>query len=95
MILPFLSFPGEITGLVGSNMTKSQISTGNTEMPSITAAVQESGAIDIILEENKDAASDDHDQATNCCGNDSQRQSGVNRGIVKTNEEGQQAHCHF
>ena len=51
LVLPLISLPGDISGLVGTNMTKNQLDTGGIDMPTIAAAVQDSGAVDVTLEE--------------------------------------------
>ena len=45
--------PGDISGLAETNMIKNQLDTGDIEMPTISTAVQDSGAIDVTLEENE------------------------------------------
>ena len=56
LILPFLSLSGDIDGLVGENMMNNQGDTGDIEMPSIGAAVQDSGATDITLDNSEQPA---------------------------------------
>ena len=51
MVLPLISLPGDISGLVGTNITKNQLDTGGIDMPTIAGAVQDSGAVDVTLEE--------------------------------------------
>ena len=51
LVLPFLSLPGDIGGLAGTNITRNQLQTGQMERPTILGAMQDSGAIDISLEE--------------------------------------------
>ena len=53
LFLPLIDLPGEISGLVGGNVINNQLQTGDIEMPTIVGAVQESGAIDISIEEGK------------------------------------------
>ena len=49
---------GDITGLFQTNdVSKTQLDTGNVEMPTIVASVKDSGAIDVILE---NGIQDDH-----------------------------------
>lgn len=52
-ILPLVSLPGDISGLVGNNIVNNQLQTGEIEIPTITAAVQDSGAINVTLEEGE------------------------------------------
>lgn len=51
--LPLISLPGEISGLVGTNIINNQLQTGDIELPTIATAVQDSGAIDVTLEEGE------------------------------------------
>ena len=53
LFLPLIDLLGEISGLVGGNVINNQLQTGDIEMPTIVGAVQESGAIDISIEEGK------------------------------------------
>ena len=50
LVLPLVSLPGDISGLVETNVINNQLDTGDIEMPTIAAAVQDSGAIDITLD---------------------------------------------
>ena len=52
LILPLISLPGEINHFVGTNIINNQLQTGDIEMPTIAASVQDSGAIEITLESN-------------------------------------------
>lgn len=54
LILPLLSLPGDISGLAGTNLTNNQLDTGNVDMPTVTAAVQDGGAVEVTLERSKD-----------------------------------------
>lgn len=56
LILPFLSLSGDIDRLVGENMMNKQVDTEDIEMPSIAAAVQESGATDITFDNSEQPA---------------------------------------
>lgn len=42
---------GELSGLIGTNLLHTQLDTG-VEMPTVFAAVKDSGAIDVTLEED-------------------------------------------
>ena len=55
LILPFLSLPGDVSGIQGANIMSNQLETGDIDMPTITNAVQDSGAIDISLEEGEES----------------------------------------
>ena len=54
LILPLISLPGDISGLAGTNLTKNQLGTGNVDMPTVTEAVQDSGAVNVTLEASED-----------------------------------------
>lgn len=54
LILPLISLPGDISGLAETNLTNNQLDTGKVDLPTVTAAVQDSGAVDVILEGNED-----------------------------------------
>jgi len=65
LLLPLTELQGDITGLVGTNdISKTQLDTGNIEMPTFIAAVKESGAIDVTLEQGEDH--DAQDNNTKC-----------------------------
>ena len=51
VFLPLLDLHGEISGLVGTNLVKTQLDTA-VEMPTVFAAVKDSGAIDVTLEDD-------------------------------------------
>ena len=53
LILPIISLPEEISGVVGTNVIDNQLQSGHVDMPTILGAVQDSGAVDISLEEGK------------------------------------------
>ena len=50
LLLPFNDLQGEISGMTGTDVLKSQLQTGNIEMTTILGAVQNSGAMDVTLE---------------------------------------------
>ena len=51
LLLPLNDLQGELLGLAGANVLKTQLQTGQIEKPSLIAAVKDSGAIDVTLEE--------------------------------------------
>ena len=51
LLVPLNDFQEEVRGFAGENALKSQLETGQIEKPSILAAVKDSGAIDVTLEE--------------------------------------------
>ncbi|XP_078383875.1 uncharacterized protein LOC144666341 [Oculina patagonica] len=66
LLLPLNDLQGEIRGIVGTNVLKTQLQTGDFEMVTIRAAIQDSGAIDVTLEENEE----DDDVADDAGGDD-------------------------
>lgn len=54
LILPLKDLQGEIRGLAGTNVLNTQLQTGQFETVTLYAAVKDSGAIDVTLEENKE-----------------------------------------
>ena len=54
LLLPLTNLEGEIFGLAETDALKSQLETGETEMPNILSTVKDSGAIDVNLEEGCD-----------------------------------------
>ena len=55
LLLPLSDLQGEIRGLAGTNILNSQLQTGQVETPTIQAAVKDSGAIDVALEDVEQA----------------------------------------
>ena len=53
LLLPLNELQGELRGLVGANLLKNQLETGQIEKPSLISAVEDSGAIDITLKEDE------------------------------------------
>ena len=51
MFLPLQDLQGEISGLVGANILKTQVDTA-VEMPTVFAAVKDSGVIDVTPAED-------------------------------------------
>ena len=49
LLLPLVNFAGEISGLAGTNVTDTQLDTGQMEMTTVGDAVKDSGAIDVAL----------------------------------------------
>ena len=69
LLLPLNDLQGEISGLVGSstNILDNQLQTGQTEDTTIFAAVKDSGAIDVSLDEGQqDDDSSMEDQREKC-----------------------------
>ena len=72
LVLPLISLPGDISGLVGTN---DQLDTGDIDMSTIAGAVQGSGAVEVTLQEG-DEADDDPAESQNDNRVDAQPQSG-------------------
>lgn len=53
MLLTLNDLQGEISGLAETNVLKSQLDTGEFSVPTILAAVKDSGAIDVTLKEGE------------------------------------------
>ena len=58
-LLPLNDLQGEISGMVGNNMLANQLQTGQIEMPTIQAAVKDSGVVDVNLDDDQE---EDHNQ---------------------------------
>ena len=58
LLLPLNDFQGDVRGQVGKNVLKTQLQTGDFEMTTLGAAVKDSGAFDVTLEEG--GPGDDH-----------------------------------
>ena len=58
LLLPLNDLQGEIRGLVGKNVLRTQLQSGNFEMTTLCGAVKNSGAFDVTLEEGEQG--DDH-----------------------------------
>ena len=53
LLLPLINLPGEISGLVGTNITNTQLDTGQFEMQTVVGAVKDSGVIDVTLDDEE------------------------------------------
>ena len=58
LFLPLLDLQGELRGMVGTNVMRTQLQTGNFEMTTLRSALKDSGAFDVTLEEGEQG--DDH-----------------------------------
>ena len=54
MLLPLNDLQGEIRGLTGRNVLKHQLQTGKVDMPSMSMALKESGAVDFGLDKEEE-----------------------------------------
>ena len=52
-LLPLNDLQGEVRGLVGKNVLRTQLQTGNFEIATLRGAVKDSGAFDVSLKEGK------------------------------------------
>ena len=62
MLLPLNDLQGEIRGLTGRNVLKQQLQTGKIDMPSMSRALKESGAVDFDLGDDEGSSPEDRDQ---------------------------------
>jgi len=53
LLLPLINLPGEISGLIGTNITNTQLDTGQFEMQTVVGAVEDSGVIDVTLDDDE------------------------------------------
>lgn len=60
LLLPLNDLKSDIHGLSGTNVLNNQLDTGQMEMPSIGATLENSGAIDVVIEGGEE---DDDDEA--------------------------------
>ena len=77
LLLPLNDLQGEIQGLTESNVVNEQLETGQMDTPTVTDAVQDSGAIDTILKTDQQGvlAKEDH------CQNAQYRKKRCDKGI--------------
>jgi len=67
LVLPLVSLPGEISGVVGTNITNTQLDTGQFEMQTVVGAVKDSGVFDVTLDgEEQDDANPAEDHEKDC-----------------------------
>ena len=88
LVLPLISLPGDISGLAGTNLTNNQLESGTVDMPSVTAAMQDSGAVDVTLEgsENNDVSTNANaDSSSNEQLQSGEKEMSVNVAPVKGN----------
>ena len=58
LLLPLNDLQGEIRGMAGKNVLKTQLQTGGVEKPSIVSSAKDSGAMSITLTPGEDTLSD-------------------------------------
>jgi len=59
LLLPLNDLQGEIRGMVGKNVLKTQLQTGRVDKPSIASSAKDSGAISITLMPGEDKHRDE------------------------------------
>ena len=74
LTLPIIDIPGDISGLANTNMLSTQLDSGHMEMTTVAGAVQESGAIDVVLEQREQHEQDNGDSKQVKEGNCNNRQ---------------------
>ena len=62
LLLPLNDLQGEIRGLTGRNVLKQQLQTGKIDMPSMSRALKESGAVDFDLGDDEGSSPEEGDQ---------------------------------
>ena len=87
LLLPLNDLQQEVLGMTGQNVVKQQLKTGNVDMPSLSGALKESGAVSIELnifpehpEETSASSSEETENAPKKKGND-------DKGTVSTGDE--------
>ena len=58
LLLPLNELQGEIHGMAGTNITETQLQTGEFELTTVGSAVKDSGIIDVTLEEGEQGCED-------------------------------------
>ena len=58
LLLPLINLPGEISSLLGTNITNTQLDTGQFEMQTVVGAVKDSGAIAVTLDDEEQRDND-------------------------------------
>jgi len=75
LLLPLINLPGEISGLIGTDITNTPLDTGQMETQTVVGAVTDSGVIDVTLDgEEQDKDNPAEDQKEDC--KDGQLQNG-------------------
>ena len=104
LLLPLSDLHGEIRGLAGTNILNNQLQTGQVETPTIQAAVKDSGAINVTLEdveqtngnvmENKDGKRQDTEYRNTKCHRGSQTEiSALSISNFEVGKSLKQTHC--
>ena len=67
LLLPLINLPGEVSGLIGTDITNTPLDTGQMETQTVVGAVKDSGVIDVTLDgEERDNDNPAEDQKEDC-----------------------------
>ena len=53
LLLPLISLPGDVSGLIETNIANTQLDTGQFELETVVGAVKDSGVIDVNLDDEE------------------------------------------
>ena len=87
LLLPLTDLQQEVLGMAGKNVLKQQLKTGNVDMPSLSGALKESGAVSIeltILPEHPEETSGSPSEETET---GRKKQGNTDKGTVGTGDE--------
>ena len=87
LLLPLTDLQQEVLGMAGKNVLKQQLKTGNVDMPSLSGALKESGAVSIeltILPEHSEETSGSPSEETEI---GRKKQGNTDKGAVGTGDE--------
>ena len=87
LLLPLNDLQQEVLGMAGKNVLKQQLKTGNVDMPSLSGALKESGAVSIeltILPEHPEETSGSPSEETET---GRKKQGNTDKGTVGTGDE--------
>ena len=87
LLLPLTDLQQEVLGMAGKNVLKQQLKTGNVDMPSLSGALKESGAVSIeltILPEHPEETSGSPTEETEI---GRKKQGNTDKGTVGTGDE--------
>ncbi|XP_044182728.1 putative leucine-rich repeat-containing protein DDB_G0281931 [Acropora millepora] len=87
LLLPLNDLQQEVLGMTGKNVLKQQLKTGNVDMPSLSGALKESGAVSIelnIFPEHPEETSGSPSEETKA---DRKKKGNADKGTVSTGDE--------
>ena len=87
LLLPLNDLQQEVLGMTGKNVLKQQLKTGNVDMPSLSGALKESGAVSIelnIFPEHPEETSASPSEETETC---PKKKGNADKGTVSTGDE--------